>query len=306
MITVVIPTHNPKSAFLERTLEALRGQTMPPEKWELLIIDNASSTPVDSALVAWHPAARIVREMELGLTHARLRAIREARGALMVWVDDDNVLDASYLERAAAAFEKSPRLGAAGGRSIPEYQEPPPKWFRLGLAPCGCRDLGPEARVATWDAAKPEYPACAPIGAGMVIRKEAMVPWAEAVVADPRRQALGRKGKSLTSGEDNDINLTVLRGGWDLGYLPELSLTHLIPGTRLTLDYVTRIARVSYRDFVRVLDIHGIRPWPRISRLTIPVRSFRAWLACKGWRGPVERIRWQSAVGQFEGRAQLE
>lgn len=305
MITVIIPTHNPKPEFLQRTLAALRMQSLPFEQWQLLIIDNASTTPVDATLADWHPAARVVREMQLGLTHARLRAIQESADGLLVWVDDDNLLDSDYLSHAKEAFASSPRFGAAGGKSLAEYQDAPPFWFQPSLAPLGCRDLGSEQILSRWDPDKPEYPASSPIGAGMVIRKEAMLPWAEAVMVDPKRQALGRKGKSLTSGEDNDINLTALRAGWELAYLPQLQLRHLIPPARLTLDYLGRIARVSYRDFIRVLDIHGIRPWPKIGRATIPLRAARAWINCKAWRGPAEQIRWHSAIGQFEGRAEL-
>lgn len=305
MITVVIPTHNPKPEFLRRTLDCLKSQSYPQDRWELLIIDNASSTMLSPSLLAWHAKGRVVREGTLGLTHARLRAVKEAKGELMVWVDDDNLLSPTYLEYAAEAFASSPRLGVAGGKSLAEYQDPPPSWFQPGLAPLGCRDLGAERMISRWNPDRPDYPSSAPIGAGMVIRKEAMLPWAAAVTADPKRQALGRKGKSLTSGEDNDINLTAMRSGWDLAYLPELELTHLIPPARLTLDYLGRIARVSYRDFIRVLDIHGIRPWPKIGRATLPLRAARAWVHCKAWRGPVEQIRWHSALGQFEGRAEL-
>ena len=38
----------------------------------------------------------------LGLTPARLRGIRESRGELLVFVDDDNVLERDYLEVALA------------------------------------------------------------------------------------------------------------------------------------------------------------------------------------------------------------
>ncbi|WP_035614035.1 glycosyltransferase [Haloferula sp. BvORR071] len=305
MITVIIPTHNPKPEFLQRTLGALRLQSLPSAEWRLLIIDNASNTPLDDALVSWHPAGRIVREPQLGLTHARLRAIREAEDGLLVWVDDDNLLAAEYLKEAKAAFDGHPQLGVAGGKSIAEYQDTPPHWFQPGIAPLGCRDLGEETILSRWNPQSPEYPAASPIGAGMMIRKQAILPWAEAVQVDPKRQALGRKGKSLTSGEDNDINLTALRGGWDLAYLPKLELIHLIPPARLTLDYLCRIARVSFRDFIRVLDIHGIRPWPSIRKESIPLRAAKAWMRCKAWRGPAEKVLWQSAVGQFEGRAEL-
>ena len=305
MMTVVLPTHNPRQDILARALTALKAQSLEKSEWSMLVIDNASTEPLSNKLLNWHPQGRVVREEKLGLTHARLRAIDEAEDGLMVWVDDDNLLAPDYLEKASNAFESSPKLGAAGGRSLPEYEESPSSWYRPGLAPLGCRDLGDEGIVASWNPQCPEYPAASPIGAGMVVRKEAIEAWAEAVRNDPLRQALGRAGDSLTSGEDNDINLTLLRAGWNLAYLPQLSLTHIIPPGRLTLDYQKRMARVSFRDFIRVLDIHGIRPWSTISSVSVPLRTAKAWFTFQVWKGPREQIRWQGAIGQFEGRARL-
>ena len=305
MMTVVLPTHNPRQDILARTLTALEAQTLEKSEWSMLVIDNASVEPLSNKLLDWHPQGRVVREEKLGLTHARLRGIDEADDGLMVWVDDDNLLVADYLQQARDAFKSSPKLGAAGGRSLPEYEETPPAWYLPSLAPLGCRDLGDEGILASWNDQSPEYPASSPIGAGMVVRRDAILAWAEAVKTDPQRQALGRTGASLTSGEDNDINLTLLRAGWDLAYLPQLRLTHIIPPGRLTLDYQKRMARVSFRDFIRVLDIHGIRPWTPIPRWSIPLRATKAWLTHQAWRGTVEQIRWQGAIGQFEGRALL-
>lgn len=50
--------------------------------------------------------------------------------------------------------------------------------------------------------------------------------WAEAVAQDTARLRFGRRGVSLSSDEDNDINLTLLLEGWELAYLPQLRLVH--------------------------------------------------------------------------------
>lgn len=304
-LTVIIPTHNPRLELLEEVLQALRGQTLPWADWELLLIDNASDSPVPQTLVTWHPNARLIREHQLGLTHARLRGIREARADILVWVDDDNILDSTYLMAARDAFETQPRLGAAGGPSRPRYEDCLPPWFAEHLAPLGCRDHGPNPILMNWDQQTPHYPAAAPIGAGLVIRRQAIQAWAQAVLHDPHRQSLGRRGTALSSGEDNDINLTLLHAGWHLAYLPSLQLIHVITPVRLTLQYQKRLARASFRDFVRVLDRHGIRPWPAIPRWSVPLRALRSWFRYRVWSSPTQQVLWSGALGQYEGRALL-
>lgn len=305
-LTVIIPTYAPRPDYLARTLDALRAQDLPLADWQLLLIDNASPTPLDPALLAWHPRARLVREEKLGLTHARLRGLREASGELLVWADDDNLLAPDYLRLSLAAFSADPALGAAGGKSIPEFEAPPPPWFHTDLAPLGCRDYGDQPHETRWSPGTPRsYPKKAPIGAGLVIRRSALLAWAELIARDPVRQAFGRTGAALTSGEDNDIILTLEAVGWKLAYLPALRLTHLIPPRRLTVDYQCRIARAAYRDFVRVLAIHDIRPWPAIPPWSVRPRQFKAWFTQRAWRDPASRIRWHGYCGQIEGRAQI-
>ena len=306
LLSVLIPSHNPRPELLKQVLHSLSKQTLQPTDWELLLIDNASTAPLKADLLAWHPNGRLIVEPTLGLTSARLRGIEEARGPLLVWVDDDNVLDPGYLEAALEAFQANPKLGAAGGASIPCYTESPPSWFVKGLVPLGCRDHGDQPIAMSWRDQPPHYPPAAPIGAGLVIRHQAIQHWAHQVQGDQRRRAFGRKGKALSSGEDNDINLTLLANGWELAYLPRLRLTHHIPSSRLELAYQKRMARASFRDFVQVLDLHGIRPWGAITRWTIPLRALRAWFRYRAWGGPAESIRWQGAIGQFEGRSLLK
>lgn len=306
-VSVIICAHNPKEAFLQQTLSALRGQTLPTSEWDLCVIDNASINPLKDQLnLSWHPRARVVREDQLGLTNARIRAFNECSTELLIWSDDDNLLSADYIEVAVRFMGNHPNVGIAGGKSIPDYQLEPPDWYTPGMTPLGCRDLGDELQIAKSESKPGSYPQCAPIGAGMVSRREALKDWIELVQQDSRRRELGRTGTALTSGEDNDINLTAFRNGWDLAYVPELQLTHLIPPGRLTLDYQKRIAQVSFRDFIRVLDLHGIQPWSPISSTGSSLRKLKAWCLMQPWRSPQRAIKWHGACGQYEGRADID
>src|SRR5262249_33507085 len=100
-LSLIICTHNPRREYFDRCLGALRAQTLPSHDWELLIVDNCSAEPVNiEHILSYHPGAKVIREEVLGLTPARLRGIREATGDVLVFVDDDNVLDADFLQQA--------------------------------------------------------------------------------------------------------------------------------------------------------------------------------------------------------------
>jgi glycosyltransferase involved in cell wall biosynthesis len=310
-LSAIICTHNPRSEYLWETLASIRAQQplSGGRRWELLIIDNASEPALDGRVdLAWHSDARIIREPRLGLTHARHRSFHEARGDILVYIDDDNVLDPHYLRLSLDIFDRDPRLGAIGGKALPRWERQPPEWFtELGIS-LACRDLGDHRIDAKWDEPKSadrSYPHCAPVGAGMGIRRSAYAAYVKAALRDPVRIALGRRGADLSSGEDNDMILSILANGWTVAYLPELRLEHLIPANRLSTPYLERYAQSSNRTWVQVLDVHGMSPWDPVQPWTVPLRKARAWFRERAWRGPVNRIRWRAACGIFEGRSTL-
>jgi hypothetical protein len=150
---------------------------------------------------------------------------------------------------------------------------------------------------------KVQAPAYAPIGAGMVLRRDAIEGWINGCNAPDA--PTGRHGIDLASGEDCDIVLSVLRTGWQVGYFPELVLTHLIPAARVTRAYLAKLNYGIARSWVTVLARHGISPWPPAKPITIQFRKARAYMTYRAWAGPGEYIRWRGACGQFDGRADL-
>ena len=97
-VSVIIPTHNPHPGRLQRTLHALRAQTLSAAQWETVLVDNATTPAL--ALADWtaHGSAnlRLVSEPEPGLSHARRRGFLAGTGDFFVLVDDDNKLAPDY------------------------------------------------------------------------------------------------------------------------------------------------------------------------------------------------------------------
>lgn len=306
-VSVIIPTHNPHAGRLQRTLGALASQTLAPDDWELIGVDNASHPPLDEErFEASGPArGRIMHESVLGLTAARRRGLQGARGEFCVFVDDDNVLAPDYLENVLRLFQAHPRLGAIGGPSQPEFESAPPAWAAEFFPLLALRDLGPAMQLAeltrAHDGAHYAYPACAPIGAGMALRKTAVASWLQSHTS---AAFTDRCGTALTSGGDNDIVLSILRAGWQVGYFPELKLTHLIPPGRTTRDYLARLNYGVQRSWMQVLSRHQANPWPPLSRTGCVLRQIRAWLVHRGWSSPAAYVRWRGACGHFAGRSQ--
>jgi glycosyltransferase involved in cell wall biosynthesis len=237
-IAVVICSHNPRLDYLQRTLTGLRAQSLPVTEWEFVLIDNASAEPITARVdLAWHPGARCVVESALGLTNARLRGIAETTAAVLVFVDDDNVLAPDYLATALEVGRSHPFLGAWGGRITGVYEIPPPDFCVRHAPMLAIRDVPRDL----WSNTTEDFLA-APCGAGMCIRRTVAEAWIGDVRSRPDALKLGRIGKNLGACEDGHLALLSVRLGLGTGVFRRLALDHLIPRERLTLEYFTRLA----------------------------------------------------------------
>ena len=240
--SVIICAHNPRSDYFARVLDALRNQTLPLHRWELLIVDNASRLPLASSWeISWHPNARHILESELGLAPARRRGIQEASADLIIFVDDDNVLDETYLAQAIKIRQEWPSLGVWGSGAIRgDFEVEPPERLRPWLpvrkvtAPrwsnlAGRRLFGDSPEDAI------------PWGAGLCVCKEVAIAYRQ-FCDHSSIQITGRQGASLVAGEDTEICFVCCSHGLGVGVFPELKLTHLIPQHRVSEDYIVRFA----------------------------------------------------------------
>jgi glycosyltransferase involved in cell wall biosynthesis len=237
--SVIVCTHNPTFDYINRTLQALKEQSLNFNKWELLIIDNASKIPVAKSVdVSWHPAGRHIHEEKLGSAPARIRGITEAKGDLIVFVDDDNCLQADYLDIIVNKMDAMPMLGAVGsGNIFPEFEKEPTAEELPFL-----RSLAIRNESHAYFSNEVKYHKAMPFGAGLCIRRTIALAYVKTCLSCPVATTLGRVGKTLLSGEDIDLVLHACRDGYITGVLPELKLIHLIPKVRLEHNYLVNIA----------------------------------------------------------------
>lgn len=272
-LSLILCTHNPREDYLKQTLEALKVQTLPKEEWELLLIDNGCRESLANNWdLSWHPQARHIREDELGLTPARLRGIKESKGDLLVFVDDDNVLDAAYLLLAGNKAKEFPQLGVWGGRIVPQFEIPPPKWIMDYLPVLAVRDVAVDRRTTN-----PLDLKAIPWGAGLCVRREIGTLFAKKC-AEQQIRSLGRTGRNLTSCEDLEFTWLACDAGFEAGVFSQLSLTHLIPKERLTMNYFVRWTEGNAYSFAILKANHGFKP----------KRSFKVLL--RHWRDQMIRL----------------
>ena len=99
-LSVVMAAFN-RPQLLARLLRQLDAQTLPPERYEVVVVDDGSAEPIAPVAEALgvRYALRVVRQENAGAAAARHRGVLEARGGVLVITDDDMAVGPDFLER---------------------------------------------------------------------------------------------------------------------------------------------------------------------------------------------------------------
>ena len=267
-------------------LESISANDLPKSDYEIVLVDNncTDNTPsVCEAFASAHPDIRFryVKEAEQGLSAARNKGIKEAKGDILVYVDDDALVDSHYLRDYAEWFAAHPQTMACGGPIMPLYETQEPKWmtpYTKALL-TAWMDYGDKVRAYP----KGRYPG----GGNAAYRKE---------VFDKVglfNTNLGRKGGNLMGSEEKDIFDKMRVMGMEILYLPTPVLHHIIPQAKLETDYFNRLTRqigiserqrtmaISRSKYVRRLLSECVKWCGTIVLLCIYTISFHPE---KGWK----------------------
>ncbi|MDY6936857.1 MAG: hormogonium polysaccharide biosynthesis glycosyltransferase HpsE [Cyanobacteriota bacterium] len=270
--TVAIPTYNGGDR-LPAVLEKLQAQ-IKTEKiaWEIIIIDNNSSDNtarvIEDLQKNWHSPfpLKYYFEPKQGLAFARGRAIAEAKGDLVGFIDDDNLPAPDWVFEAFQFGKNYPKAGAYGGQIHAQFEVQPPENFDNIIGFLAIRERGDKPNLY-----KPEVLSLPP-GAGLVVRKQV---WCDCVPDTPILS--GRSGNSLTSGSDWEPLIHMHKQGWEIWYNPAMHLDHLIPAERLEREYLLKLIRGSCSCFIP-LKMTLAKPWqkPTIIARTLLGNSYKA------------------------------
>jgi glycosyltransferase involved in cell wall biosynthesis len=136
ILTIAVPTHN-RARLLARTLASIAALEFPKDIVpECLIVDNNSPDDTrDTVEVFARSAPLVVRyviESQLGSSYARNRAIAEARGDFIFFIDDDAIADTNWAIELLAEMDRR-QLDVACGLVLPTWDISPPRWLGPSL-----------------------------------------------------------------------------------------------------------------------------------------------------------------------------
>ncbi|NNM06699.1 MAG: glycosyltransferase family 2 protein [Gemmatimonadetes bacterium] len=120
-VTVVVPTYN-GIVHLEPCLRALESTLPPSFEGEVLVVDDGSGRETVEGLAQWEDALdwlRVVRNpRNLGFIGSCNHGAKEAKGEVLVFLNDDTVPLHGWLPALVGTFSARPDAGAVGGRLV--------------------------------------------------------------------------------------------------------------------------------------------------------------------------------------------
>lgn len=235
-LSIIICTYNRAEVLKETLLNLLKVSNSAAKPYEILVIDNNSKdhTPdvVEALQGQYQNKLRYIYENQQGLSFARNRGIKEAKGEILAYVDDDVSFDTRWLDNIEFYF-KNPNCLGIGGRIIPQWpNHQAPWWYDKNLAVAYAGITG-ELNLGQ-DPKEFKVNHSTPYGGNMIFRKEVFQRYGEF------HTDLGRKGNDFGLHEDSEFANRILKDQQKLFYAPDVIVFHRVFKERITRKYLAR------------------------------------------------------------------
>lgn len=265
-LSVIFCTYN-REKYLYNALKSIATQDFPSRDYEIVMVNNNSTDSTEEICGKFqtdYPQVefRYFLETNQGLSYARNRGVKESRGDILIFVDDDATVFDFYLSFIKLFFEAHPEVSACGGPIVPVYEVEKPKW----LSHYTEQLIG--GALYEGDKVKPFRNGKYPGGGNSAFRKEVFEKYGLFNVD------LGRKGTGLIGAEEKDLYDRLTRGGEVFYYLPQMGIHHYIPEKKLTESHFKELT-------------YSIGKSERIRTKAISAKAYnnRILSECKKWVG---------------------
>ena len=249
LASVIMCTYN-RDKYIYNVLKSIADNKISVDQYEIVLVNNNSNDNTEAECNRFttdYPDVkfRYFIERNQGLSYARNRGIQEANGDLLVYVDDDALINDEYLQTYIKFFEEHPEIDAAGGPIIPKYETEEPSWMSGKLY------VGDKVR---------EFPSHSFPGGGNAAYRKSVFDKVGLFNVE-----LGRKGNSLIGAEEKDIFDKMTTLGMRFFYLPTAILYHLIPEKKLTKEYFDNLTySIGKSERIRTKNISTIKYLKRL------------------------------------------
>jgi glucosyl-dolichyl phosphate glucuronosyltransferase len=233
-ISVIIPTRN-RAELLEKTLDSIRNQSYPQDKFELIVVDNGSSD--NTSIIALNNKGHFLNyitifEKNPGLHMCRHAGLKASRGSILVYIDDDVEVFPCWLEGIAESFQDS-KVVLVGGNNLPKYELTPPPWNKdlWNSTPWG--KVNPIYSLLDFGNYSKKIPPIYIWGCNFAIRKSILLEAGGFHPDGMPENLLKYRGDGETS-----VSEYIIKKGYEAQFNPKASVLHWVSKSRMSYAYI--------------------------------------------------------------------
>jgi len=269
--SVIFCTYN-REKYIFNAMESIALQDYPRDKYEIVLVNNNSTDKTEELCKTFQEKYPEINfnyciEKQQGLSCARNRGIKESRGELLVYVDDDATVFPGYLKAYDDFFHTYLNELVAGGPIIPHYEVDPPEWISHYT------EVLLTAYLYKGEKIIPFKHGLFPGGGNACYRAEVFEKFGLFNVE------LGRKGSGLIGAEEKDFFSRLFVVGKKVWYVSGAGIYHYISEQKLTEEHFKKLTySIGVSERMRTLSV---------SKLFFAKRLFQ------------EKIKWAASIVLF-------
>lgn len=258
-VSIIIPTYN-RARLLRFTINSICKQTLNTDEFEVLVLDNGSTDntkEITDKIIKDHQKhnIRYIYEPEPGLLSGRHRGAVEAKGDILVFVDDDIEADMNWLSAIYETF-KDPEVHLVGGKNLPRYEVKPLYWLKYmwSSTPYGGKECGYLSLLELGDKVReidPNYV----WGLNFSIRKKTLFE-----LGGFHPDCIPKHLQRFQGDGETGLTMKIREKGYKAIYQPCALVYHVISSERMTISYFER--RMFYQgvcdSFSEIRKVNGI------------------------------------------------
>jgi glucosyl-dolichyl phosphate glucuronosyltransferase len=234
--SVLIPTLN-HSKKLAKCLKCLSEVLKGNQEVEVIVIDNGSNDETSRIVPKYKAKLNVLSYHycdEPGLMAARHMGAEKSKGDILCFLDDDSLVDRKWMQGISDAFREED-VALVGGPCIPKYEVDPPDWVEYFWQQTEFGRVNTFLSLVDFGTKKIEMSPSYVYGCNYSIRKDVFFEF-----GGTNPDYLPEPFKFYQGDGESGLNSKLGRSKFKTVYHPKAKIHHLIPASRLTVEYFCR------------------------------------------------------------------
>lgn len=222
MISVVICSCSMRKTIIDAIQSVLTSSKKTSTKVEIIVVDNSRFNTLEAVVAPFFPIVRYVKESRQGISYARNKGIKEAKGDIIAFVDDDAFVDENWIKTIEETLSNTSYI-ACGGKVKPIFDRELPSWIKKYDLVGKCNGIFVSHDLGDL---KKEYDRSGALAftTNFAFKKECFIKY-------------GGFNTFLTISEDTDIAERLLSEGEKIFYCPDMVVFHRTSMSRFKKSY---------------------------------------------------------------------